>query len=193
MTSFSWKGIYSAWLFECFQTFPEIVEGNYFKEVKVEDTMSRYRMDAKDWWPNEEMESRIMSIHDNGLMGVYWQTVTGHMRTAEMFWDFQHDREKTALIWIAASLLEMIEHRPNDWKRETTRFIKEAYYIVIKEMKERGMWRWNANTKNTLPNGFVRNTNIVKEPNTLNDLIEIISTENIYSFRTWTLVHVRSE
>lgn len=55
-------------------------------------------MNTRDWWPTSSVDKRIESINENGLTGVYWETVTGHKRTAEMFWDFKEEKEKTALI-----------------------------------------------------------------------------------------------
>ena len=188
----NWDKIYSYWSFRCEQLDSDITEGIKFREIKIADTKSRYRMNTRDWWPTSSVEKRIQSINENGLMGVYWETVTGHKRTAEMFWDFKEDKEKTALIWMAASLLETVRGLPIGWGRETRKLISEIYFLLIKEMESKDMWRWNNNTKNTLPNGIVRNTSIIKAPGDVHELIEIIAVENVLSYSTWTLVSVTS-
>lgn len=188
----NWDKIYVYWNFRCNRLNSNITEGIKFREIKIARTKSKDRIDTRVWWPNNAVEERIEKINDSGIMNESWEQLIGRKRSAELFWEFKADKEKTALIWIAASLLEVRRNFPAGWREDTYNLIKEVQAIIVEEMRSKNMWWWNNNTINMLPNGLVKNTDFVKAPGDVHELMEIIAVENVLSFSTWTLVSVTS-
>lgn len=108
--------------------------------------------------PVNEMDSRVESLNRQGILGVYWGTDKGVHRTAEMLQDYRDDDEKTAMIFIAASLWGIRSHVPEEWRGTPVRCVRKVLNPVLKEMRDQNMRHWHAATKKPLPVQLVRHS-----------------------------------
>lgn len=198
----TWEWIYSEWKRRCHRLYKPILMGSYFKNIEINNLeifSSPFQQNYKqidldivsfvDWWSLSKDEETNLNIFKNNLNNRYRRT--GHLKTAEMFWQHKNDPQKTALIWIGASLTNIIEN--NRWSNLSYSFVEELWDVVIDKMLEEGISIWNGNIKFPLPCEIFNYYSFIDafQPKTIKAIIDLIALESTYVCSTQQLVHIR--
>ncbi|SDJ87471.1 hypothetical protein [Paenibacillus naphthalenovorans] len=191
-----WSDIYSVWKFYVGAYMPTRNNATLFHQFHIdvqrkESPHFRLGSGIIDWYPSNKVEERIQMLEQYGIIGCNWKTTTGLIRTAEILWEVKDDEEKVAMTWIAASLNEILQFFPEQWRREGAySSITKVCNVVQSEMNIKNVGGWHGRTKNFLPVSVDKH--IYSFPDNINNLIHIAVLDYLVNVNSWSLVYITS-
>lgn len=190
-----WLDIYSEWkMLSMITAWKQNVS---FTPVLVSSPSGGLRVGTEicDWWPKDEIAGRRTSLEKLGIMGKYWQTKKGTLRTAELLYDCQEDPEAQAAILVAASAWDKLHPLPVAWRGDVFGLIRSIFRSVISDshspFHKRSLSAWHHAMRNALPENIVTEEFAeFSKPRQFNDFVYIAFLEAILSTSLWNPVVV---
>ncbi|MGD8189063.1 hypothetical protein ACQCN2_03580 [Brevibacillus ginsengisoli] len=185
-----WANILKLW--EIYEgILPTIVEKKVDKSVFLFDDCT-----IIDWWEKNTIDYRVKEIEKKGFRrDAFNGTGIGLLNTGKLLMSYP-DEESQILIWIYASIFQMIKNFPEEWRGETYEFLISVDLMLRKELINRNIGSLSQNTKYTLPiqiTTHIFTDGIIKPPKNVNGLIKIVVLESHVINSTWNLVNLFPE
>lgn len=186
----TWEDIYKSWSYTC----EGRIEIGKFEVYEVEEISGidknkiNYEMCFIDWYKKEYVNEHLDETVKKGLEPL-WRTA--HIVTAKMLYENQDDDEKKALIWLGASMIQIVR---NGYLTDEGYFLaKELEKVIRCKMRELEMQYWSHSVKYPFPDNVFEEFNLPKEMGikNMNQLLEVIALNTFYIQHAYQLMCIK--
>jgi hypothetical protein len=168
-----WKKFYKKWKKEIGENFTTEIE-----RFLVKSNLSGSCIQGFDWWDKKDEEFKKNIINKSGIVFYLYNTkaslpTEGIHHTLNILKQNRVDPEKTAAIWLAASINYFLRNPSPTWSNEVRLKLKEMENMLIIKMIDFKIPLWSNKTESKIKKIYF-DADLKEEAKTIEDLIDLV-------------------